>query len=189
MPELTIFKTMSATKLSGKIDDYFAKMKKQKTVPSITGLALHLNCTRQNIVDYGKTDEYADIISRAKLRCENVLEERMINGTPPTGIIFILKNNYGWQDKVKIDQTLTGTISLATLFDRAAQQKVLEGKKQEIVDGEIIETPTEESLFDGFGLDSHESESKHGDSIEVDSSEGSSLSNDQAPDQLPDELF
>lgn len=144
----TIFKNFSKAGLAKRVDDYFDDVKKRKGVASMTGLALHLGCTRKNILDYQHTDEFGEILQTAKLRCENVLEEKMISGAPPTGMIFILKNNYGWNDKVEIDQTINGTLSLSALFDRAAQQKAIEGKKEEIIDGEIVETKTEELLFD-----------------------------------------
>jgi len=146
--ERTIFNTWSKERLINQIDSYFSKAKKNHSDPSMTGLALHLGCTRKNLIDYKETDEFGEILTRAKLRCENTLEEKMIAGTPPTGIMFILKNNYGWNDKVQIDQTVNGTISLAALFGQAAAQKAIQGRKQEVVDGEIIETPTNESIFD-----------------------------------------
>lgn len=146
--ERTIFQSWSKERLAMKVDQYFDKMKKDHIDPSMTGLALFLGCTRKNLIDYKETDEFGPILSRAKLMCENTLEQKMIAGTPPTGIIFILKNNYGWNDKVQIDQTISGTISLATLFNKAAEQKAVEGKKQEVIDGEVVETPTNESIFD-----------------------------------------
>lgn len=145
---VTIFRNITRSKLEAKVNAYFDRIKKKKLTPSMTGLALELGCTRKNIIDYQETDEYGDILQTAKLRCENYLEEKMINGTPPTGLIFILKNNYGWNDKVEIDNKISGTISLASLFNQAAQQKALTGTKQEIIEGEIIKTATEESIFD-----------------------------------------
>ena len=148
MPELTIFKSISKEKLERKVEEYFGNCKKKHVPPSMTGLALHLKCTRKNIVDYKNTDEYGPILEQAKLRCENVLEERMINGTPPTGIIFILKNNYGWHDKIESEVNLTGTISLAKLFQQAEEKKRIEGTREDVIDGEIEEVSLEENLFD-----------------------------------------
>jgi len=155
MPELSIFRGITKAGLEHRIDAYFDNVKKKKLTASLTGLALHLGVTRRAIVDFKDTDEFADVLARAKLRCENVLEERMIAGAPPTGMIFILKNNYGWNDKVEIDQTIKGNISLSSLFNQAAQQKALEGKKEEIVEGEIVETKTEELLFDEVVDENH----------------------------------
>lgn len=169
---LTIFKNLSKAGLELRIDEYFKKVKRKGLSASLTGLALHLGCTRKNIIDYRETDEFYEVLTRAKLRCENVLEERMIAGAPPTGMIFILKNNYGWSDKVEIDQTIKGNISLSSLFTQAAQQKALEGRKEEIVEGEIIETETKDLLFD-----SHEESELTNEEITTSSTE------------LDDELF
>jgi len=145
---LTIFKTRSKEWMQTKIDSYFENVKKKKLVASMTGLALHLGCTRKNLVDYVHTDEFGPMLSRAKLMCENVLEEKMILGTPPTGIIFILKNNYGWNDKVEIEGNINHNISLAQLFDQATKKRLLEGTKQEVIDGEITETAVDDNLFE-----------------------------------------
>lgn len=140
MSEATIFKYTSPESFERKVDEYFKLMKAKKSVASMTGLALHLGCTRKNLVDYKKTDAFGPAIERAKLRCENILEEKMISGTPPTGIIFILKNNYGWHDKVESEVNLTGTVSLAALFDKAAKASStaeLENPDEPVV-GEVI---------------------------------------------------
>jgi hypothetical protein len=136
----TIFNTGKREVVAKRLDKYFELCKKAKKVPSLTGLALYLGTTRMALTEYSKTDEYGDLVIQAKLRCENVLEERMINGTPPTGIIFILKNNYGWKDKVEVDQTINGTISLASLFDQASKVRQLQNTSN-VIDAEVVEQP------------------------------------------------
>jgi hypothetical protein len=187
---LTPFHNLSSAKLSYRLDEYFAKCKKRKTPPSMTGLALHLNVSRQVLVDYSKTDEYSKLLERAKLMCENVLEERMINGTPPTGIIFILKNNYGWNDKVQVDQTIKGTINLSALFDRAADQRQLTGTKTEIVEGDVQETLAEELVFEHANKKIKEDVVSNTGS-DSSSGEESRASRKTVPSgsNLPDELF
>ncbi len=131
----SIFHKYSIKTLQSKIDSYFEKAKKKKTPLSLTGLALHLGCTRLNITDYSKTDEYGSALSEAKLRCENSLEEKMISGSPPTGLIFILKNNYGWKDRTEVDATIKGTLSLSALFAGAAKKKK---EEEAAIEGEIV---------------------------------------------------
>ena len=66
---------------------------------TISGLALHLGfADRQSIQDYSKKDKFSFTIKRAKLIIENYLEECLF-GNNVTGVIFNLKNNYGWIDK------------------------------------------------------------------------------------------
>lgn len=77
---------------------------------TITGLALALDTTRETLLDYeNKYEEFSDTIKRAKLQCQNYVEEGMIMGkVPAIPAIFNLKNNYGWRDKTETDHTTNG---------------------------------------------------------------------------------
>lgn len=135
--------TISETKLQTKIDRYFEK--KKKGIISMTGLALHLGVTRKTLANYSKTDRVGHLLEMAKLRCENLLEERMIQGVPPTGMIFTLKNNYGWVDKTEVDQNIKGTVSLSALFDKAQQVKETEQiEEPRPIEGEVVEEATDD---------------------------------------------
>lgn len=137
--------TITPATLQKRIDQYFERNKKGTL--SMTGLALHLGITRKTLIEYAKTDAIGQVLEMAKLRCENKLEERMIQGVPPTGMIFILKNNYGWKDKVEVDQTINGTLSLATLFDRAEEAKRLKAAQEEPIEGEVVDEKVPDELF------------------------------------------
>lgn len=78
------------------IDDVF---------PTVTGLALALDLTRQSLLDYQGKDLFLDTIKKAKTRIESSIEQRLFYNNP-TGSIFNLKNNFGWKDKS--EQELTG---------------------------------------------------------------------------------
>lgn len=148
--------TISPAKLERRIEEYFAKVKKKKSSPSMTGLALHLGTTRRTLLEYKHTDRLGALLENAKTRCENVLEERMIAGVPPTGMIFILKNNYGWTDKIEVDQTLRGNLSLSSLFDQAqAMKKLKESNQANAIEGEVVE---EEPIDNLFGEEEEEEE-------------------------------
>ena len=82
-----------------KIDKYFKECDDNKEPYTITGLALALDLDRKSINNYEKESEFFPTIKKAKLRVENYLEKRLINDSSATGIIFNLKNNYGWKDK------------------------------------------------------------------------------------------
>lgn len=82
-----------------KIDEYFDDCKSKNRPYTITGLGLALDMSRQDLINYSKKEKFFDTIKKAKMRVENYLEERLINDTSATGIIFNLKNNYGWKDK------------------------------------------------------------------------------------------
>lgn len=77
-----------------------------KQVPyTITGLALALDTTRETLLDYENSPQFAefsDTIKKAKLRVHNFVEKKLFDQAS-TGAIFNLKNNYGWVDKTEQD--------------------------------------------------------------------------------------
>ena len=85
--------------IEGKIEEYFKNCDKNNKPYTVTGLGLALNMSRQDLINYSKDKEFFDTIKRAKLRIENYLEEHLVTDNSVTGIIFNLKNNYGWKDK------------------------------------------------------------------------------------------
>lgn len=93
--------------LQEQIDLYFLDAQdeegKYRKPLSITGLALHLDTTRETLMDYQKRDGFSDAIKRAKLRIENYYEEHLLVGKP-TGPIFALKN-FGWKDSQQHEMT------------------------------------------------------------------------------------
>ena len=88
-----------------KLDEYFEKCDKNEEPYTITGLALALDLDRKSINNYAKDSEFFPTIKKAKLKVENYLEKRLINDSSATGIIFNLKNNYGWSDKQEIQHS------------------------------------------------------------------------------------
>lgn len=83
------------------VDEYF-KDRDQSSLPyTITGLTLALGFeNRQSLLDYQNTDKFGSIIRRAKTRVESYYEEAQHSGQVVAGIIFGLKANFKWQDKV-----------------------------------------------------------------------------------------
>lgn len=68
--------------------------------PTVTGLALALDLTRQGLIEYSHKDKaFSDTIKRAKSKVEEYIEQALF-GTGVTGCIFNLKNNFGWKDAV-----------------------------------------------------------------------------------------
>lgn len=105
----------SVEELEQKIDEYFKSDEayiisytdgsEQKTfAPTISGLALFLECDRKTITNYGNKEEYFPTIKKARLRIESHLEKRLY-GNNVTGTIFNLKNNFDWKDKSEVEQT------------------------------------------------------------------------------------
>lgn len=74
--------------------------------PTMSGLALHLGVDRRTITNYANKDEFFPTIKKARARVEEALEQRLY-GQSVTGIIFNLKNNFGWKDKQEVEHSGT----------------------------------------------------------------------------------
>lgn len=73
-------------------------------IPSITGLCQHLGISRETWNNYESKGELLDTIKMAKERIEKYNVEQLYRKDQVTGIIFNLKNNFGWVDKQEIEQ-------------------------------------------------------------------------------------
>lgn len=65
--------------------------------PTVTGLALAIDLTRQGLIEYENKPEFSDTVKKAKARVEAYIEQRLYYQNA-TGCIFNLKNNFGWKD-------------------------------------------------------------------------------------------
>lgn len=93
------------------IDKYFDECKKTGEPLTITGLALALDSCREVLINYQGKDGFTDTIKKAKLKIENFAEKQLYNkDVPTTGVIFNLKNNYGWVDRQELDANVNGEI-------------------------------------------------------------------------------
>jgi len=90
--------------LQKKIDAYFKECDTKGKPYTVTGLAFACALTRQQLINYEYKEEFKPAIRRAKQLVEISLEEKLIDGTlkNQTGVIFNLKNNWGWQDKTNV---------------------------------------------------------------------------------------
>lgn len=88
-----------------KIDKFFNDCDKNKEPYTITGLCIALDICRDTLSEYMKKEEFSDTIKKAKLKVENYLERHLITDSSTTGIIFNLKNNFGWSDKQQIEHS------------------------------------------------------------------------------------
>ena len=99
---------------------------------TVTGLCIFLDICRDTLIEYGKRQEYADAVKKARQRVENYVEEGLLNGTiNAIGGIFNLKNNFGWVDKIDI----SATAQPEQLNPTDIKQHLQERKKLEIGTG------------------------------------------------------
>lgn len=85
------------------IDNYFKDCDKKHKPYTICGLALALDMDRKSLLNYSKEEKFFHTIKKAKQKVEQQLEEELYRGSGCTGLIFNLKNNFGWKDSVEID--------------------------------------------------------------------------------------
>lgn len=98
------FTFKSPEELQKKINAYWEYCEENERPRTYTGLAYYLGVTRQTLFNYNKRDKFTPILDRAKARIEMDLDERLQTmGNSTAGIIFSLKNNYGWTDKTEIN--------------------------------------------------------------------------------------
>ena len=88
-----------------KIDKYFKECEIKNEPYTVTGLCLALDITRETLREYLKDEQFSDTIKKAKLKVENYLEKHLITDNSTTGIIFNLKNNFGWKDKQELEHS------------------------------------------------------------------------------------
>ena len=90
--------------LEEKINDYFSVTPKEEW--TWTGLALHLDTSRETLREYKERPEFVDSLKKALLKVENSYElDLKKHGR--SGTIFALKN-FDWKDKSEQDITTQG---------------------------------------------------------------------------------
>jgi len=93
------------------IDNFFVQCIDDELHPTVTGLALALDLTREGLINYENKDDtgFYDTVKKAKLRVEAHIEQRLYHNNA-TGCIFNLKNNFGWKDKT--EQEMSGGLEI-----------------------------------------------------------------------------
>ena len=109
-------KFQSVEQLQTLIDKYFDVCDATNKPYTITGLANALDTDRITLIRYQERDEFSNTIKKAKRKVEEQFEERSLQGKyNPTIAIFLMKNNFGYQDKVdlSVEQVEEDAISKA----------------------------------------------------------------------------
>ena len=100
-------KMLTPEQFKAKSMEYFDECRALDEAPSIAGLAFHLGfSSKQSIFDYRKDPEYAHEANRATLFIEAWLNKKAVNKETFTpGQLFILKSNFGYEDKHQIEHS------------------------------------------------------------------------------------
>jgi len=94
--------------LENAVNQYFAECEVKEKPKTMSGLALALGIDRKTLVNYSNKDEYFHTIKRARQIVEQQNEEMLVSGKgSATGIIFNMKNNFGWVDKTEVESKMT----------------------------------------------------------------------------------
>lgn len=73
-------------------------------VPTIGGLCIHLDVTRETLNTWGEEEMFSYIVKKAKDRMLMAKEDALVNGDGnTTGLIFYMKAKEGWKDKQTIE--------------------------------------------------------------------------------------
>jgi predicted transcriptional regulator len=95
------------------INKYFAECDEKGKPYTVSGLAYALGTTRRTLLDYEEKDEYTHTIKSAKAKIERFNEEMLYSkDVSTTGVIFNLKNNYGWKDKQEIEAEVNSDMTI-----------------------------------------------------------------------------
>jgi hypothetical protein len=93
-------KFKNKNKLVKKIQEYFELCKTEDEIPTISGLAVYLDTSRETLCNYEKKEDYFDTIKKAKDTVVALQEQLAMKGKiNPTVWIFSAKNNLGYVDK------------------------------------------------------------------------------------------
>ena len=82
-----------------KIDKYFDEAADK---PTVTGLAIVLGLDRHQLINYSHDESFYHTIKLAKQRVQQALEKHLYSQSV-AGVIFSLKNNFGWRDTQEIN--------------------------------------------------------------------------------------
>lgn len=97
------FKNVEEVK--SKIDAYFNYCEEKEKPYTMSGLAYYLEIDRRTLLNYSKNEEFFPLIKKARDRVQMQLEEGLYRLGNNSGIIFNLKNNFDWKDKVEVKNT------------------------------------------------------------------------------------
>lgn len=84
------------------INLYFDTCDRQERPYTVSGLAFTVGMTRDQLIKYQERPEFMDTIKYAKQKVAVYVEEQLYRKSGSvTGIIFSLKNNFGWKDSIE----------------------------------------------------------------------------------------
>ena len=137
----------SAEALEFAVNEYFSRKESEEKPFTMAGLALSLGFKSAKALSAYELrgEEYADIVEVARTRVEEWKNELLLEGGRATnGVIFDLKNNHGWTDRIENKTTMEvgGTLTdlLASLQGTVLRPKLAHEVEDGIEEGVFTET-------------------------------------------------
>jgi hypothetical protein len=95
-----------------KIKEYCDRQDKQNLPYTLPGLSEHIGCYLSDILEYPSGEKYSELIELAKLKCHNSIVNAMLTSKiDKTTGQMILKNHFGYTDKIDIKKDVKVNIS------------------------------------------------------------------------------
>jgi hypothetical protein len=93
------------------------KARKDENKPlTMSSLAVYLECDTRTLRNYQKNQEFFPTISKVRQLCEAYAEEQLYRETGQVaGVIFAMKNNYGYADKTDLNAQIQGNMTVQTV--------------------------------------------------------------------------
>ena len=88
--------------LQADIEGYFKWCVDNEKMPTMAGLALHIDVLRDRLYEWEK-ERFPDTIKKARTQIESMWAQLLATKNA-TGAIFMLKN-FGWSDKQEMEMT------------------------------------------------------------------------------------
>ncbi len=95
----------SVEEVEEKIEAYFNYCEEKEKPYTMSGLAYYLGIDRKTLLNYSKNEEYFHTIKKARDKVQMQLEECLYRLGNNSGVIFNLKNNFDWKDKMEVEKT------------------------------------------------------------------------------------
>jgi len=124
------FQSWTPEELEKRIEEYFDEQERQEKPPTVSGLGWWIGIDRNHLLQYAKSEDperqrWSGPIRAAYRRIEGYLESQLCKQTGQVaGVQFVLKNNFGWQDRQEIELSAHRVESLSDEELRAEIQRL-----------------------------------------------------------------
>lgn len=151
LPEID---TNDAEQMSQRVGEYFEICEARDMKPSVSGLALAIGTDRRRLWEWvnvpgAKPRAVTDTIKKAYQILNFAIEEYMQNGKiNPVSGIFLMKNNFGYQDKSEVVLTPNNPLG-ETIDKRTLEEKYLDALPSGDAEGAEVDISEAQKAAEG----------------------------------------